>query len=190
MVNKNVTSLLFHGLVTCHRWPELTSFPFRAKEVKKLLLELDPYGGTDPSGMFPLFLKEVTEVLAPRLSVIYRKLMGTGCFPLCSRIANVTPFPKGSLSSDMDNYRPIPITPLLSKIFERLVAVRLGQFMEHNRVFPATQFAYRQRLGACDALLCVTHRLQSALDRGMEARLVQIDFSAAFDRVNHLGIIH
>ena len=38
-------------------------------------------------------------------------------------------------------------------------------------------------------LLCVAHKLQSALDRGMEARLVQIDFSAAFDRVNHLGII-
>ena len=89
-----------------------------------------------------------------------------------------------------ENYRPISITPLLSKIFERLVAVRLGWFMEHNRVFPATQFAYRKGLGTCDALLCVTHKLQSALDKGMEARLVQIDFSAAFDRVNHLGIIH
>ena len=173
---------------TCHPWPELTSFAFRAREVKKLLLELDPYGGTDPSGMFPLFLKEVAEVLAPRLSVIYRKLIRTGCFPLVWRIANVTPVPKGSLSSDVENYRPISITPLLSKIFERLVAVRLGRFMEHNRVFPATQFAYRKGLGACDALLCVTHKLQSALDKGMEARLVQIDFSAAFDRVNHLGI--
>ena len=47
---------------TCHPWPELTSFAFRAREVKKLLLELDPFGGTNPSGMFPLFLKEVAEV--------------------------------------------------------------------------------------------------------------------------------
>ena len=41
-----------------------------------------------------------------------------------------------------------------------------------------------------DALLCVSHTLQSALESGQEARIVQIDFSAAFDRVNHRGILY
>ena len=62
---------------------------------------------------------EVAEVLAPRLSIIHSKLIRTGCFPLCWRIADVTPVPKGSLSSDVDNYRPISITPFCLKIFER-----------------------------------------------------------------------
>ena len=44
--------------------------------------------------------------------------------------------------------------------------------------------------GTCDALLCVSHTLQSALESGQEARIVQIDFSAAFDRANHLGILY
>ena len=52
-----------------------------------------------------------------------------------------------------------------------------------------TQFAYRKGLGTCDALLCVSHTLQSALESGQEARSVQIDFSAAFDRVNHQGFL-
>ena len=55
---------------------------------------------------------------------------------------------------------------------------------------PTTQFAYRKRLGTCDALLCVSHTLQSALESGQEAKIVQIDFSAAFDRVNHQGILY
>ena len=38
--------------------------------------------------------------------------------------------------------------------------------------------------------MCVSHILQSALERGQEARIVQIDFSAAFDRVNHQGILY
>ena len=42
----------------------------------------------------------------------------------------------------------------------------------------------------CDALLCVSHTLQSVLESGQDARIVQIDFSAAFDRVNHLGILY
>ena len=62
--------------------------------------------------------------------------------------------------------------------------------MERSGVLPTTQFAYRKGLGTCDALLCVSHTLQSALESGQEARRVQIDFSAAFDRVNHLGILY
>ena len=62
--------------------------------------------------------------------------------------------------------------------------------MEHCGVLPTTQFAYRKGLGTCDALLCVSHTLQSALESRQEARIVQIDFSAAFDRVNHQGILY
>ena len=70
------------------------------------------------------------------------------------------------------------------------MSVRLGRFMELSGVLPTTQFAYRKGLGTCDALLCVSHTLQNALQSGQEARIVQIDFGAAFDRVNHLGILY
>ena len=62
--------------------------------------------------------------------------------------------------------------------------------MKCSGVLPTTQFAYRNGLGTCDALLCASHTLQSALENGQEAQIVQIDFSAAFDRVNHLGILY
>ena len=71
------------------------------------------------------------------------------------------------------------------------MSVRLGRFMERSGVLPTTQFAYRKGLGTCVALLCVSRALQSALESGQEARIVQIDFSAAFDdRVNHQGILY
>ena len=87
------------------------------------------------------------------------------------------------------NYRPISLTPILSKVFERLVSGRLGRFMEGRGVLPTTQFAYRKSLTTSDALLCVAHTLQNALEMGQEARIVQIDFSAAFDCINHQGIL-
>ena len=62
--------------------------------------------------------------------------------------------------------------------------------MERSGVLPTTLFAYRKGLGTCDALLCVYHTLQSAFESGQEARIVQIDFTAAFDRVIHLGILY
>ena len=57
-------------------------------------------------------------------------------------------------------------------MFERLVSVRLGRLMERNVVLPTTQFAYRKGLGKCDALLYVSHTLQSAFESGQEARNV------------------
>ena len=54
---------------TCQPSPSLTTFVFSSREVKRLLLDLDFYGGTDPLGMFPLSLKRTAEVLAPRLAV-------------------------------------------------------------------------------------------------------------------------
>ena len=147
--------------------------------------------------MFPLFLKRTADVLAPLLSVVFRRLVRLGSFPACWRLANVTPIPKGPLSSSVANYRPISITSVLSKVLERLVSVRLMecsvnavclwnavcfQFMECSGVLPTTQFAYRKGLGTRDALLFVSHTLQSALESD--------NFSAAFDRVNHQGILY
>ena len=48
--------------------------------MRRLLLDLDPYGGTDPLGMFPLFLKRTADVMAPSLNVVFRRLVRLGSF--------------------------------------------------------------------------------------------------------------
>ena len=62
--------------------------------------------------------------------------------------------------------------------------------MECSGVLPTTQFDYRNGLGICDVFLCMSHTLQTELESGQEDRILQIDFSAAFDRVNHQGILY
>ena len=51
--------------LTCHPSPSFAIFTFRSSEVRRLLLDLDPYGGTDPLGLFPIFLKRTADVMAP-----------------------------------------------------------------------------------------------------------------------------
>ena len=69
--------------LTCHQSPRHTTFAFRSREVRRLLLYFDPYGGTDPLGMFPLFHKRTADVRAPRLSVVFWRLVRLGSFPPC-----------------------------------------------------------------------------------------------------------
>ena len=173
--------------LTSHPSSSLTIFVLKSSEVRHLLLDLVAYGGTDQLDMFPLFLKRTADVMAPCLSVVCRRLVCQGSFLVCWRQANVIPIPKGPPSSSVANYRPISKTSVFPKVFERLVSVYLERFIECSGVLPTTQFAYRKGLGTCDALLYVSHTLQSALESGQEARIVQIGFSAASDKVNHLG---
>ena len=75
--------------------------------MRRLLLDLDTYGGTAPFGRVPLFIKRTADVMAPRLGVVFRRLVRLGSFSACWRQANVTPIPKGPPSSSVANYRPI-----------------------------------------------------------------------------------
>ena len=64
---------------------------------------------THALGRFPLFLKRIADVMAPRLSVVFRRLVCLGNFPACWRKANVTSISKDPPSSSVANYRPIYI---------------------------------------------------------------------------------
>ena len=109
---------------------------------------------------------------------------------MCWRVGNITPVPKsGSANSCPSDYRPITITPVLPKVFERLLAKRLNNFAEKRNLFPNLQFGFRKGLGTCDALLTITNFVQKALDSGCEVRMVGLDFSAAFDWVNHKALV-
>ena len=81
--------------------------------MRRLLLDLDYYGGTDP------FMKRTADVLTSRLVVVFRRLLCLGSFPVAGEWL-ITPIPKSPPSSS--------VTTMLFKVFERLVLVRIWQF--------------------------------------------------------------
>ena len=85
----------------------------------------------------------------------------------------------------LTNYRPVSITTVLSKGFELLLAKRLSTYAESNSFFPKSSVWFRKGLGAGDVLLTISNVVQKALDSGLEVRMVGLNFSAAFDHVNH-----
>ena len=127
--------------------------------------------------------------LAARSAVIFRHLVKGGCFPVCWRLADVVPVPKGSPSLNVGYYRPISITSVLSMVFENIVVEKLSHYLEANSLLPPSQLSYRRGLRTCDALLTLSYHLQAALDRGMEGRVAQLGVSAAFVRISHRRLL-
>ena len=119
--------------------------------------------------MFPLFLKKVADIIAPKQSAIFHRLIRLGLFLEGWRSANVTAITNCAPSPDRENYRPTSITPILSLVYEKLVSHKLSSFCGKYGLLPAVQFAYMKGLGCTDALLSISHHLLKSVDAEMES---------------------
>ena len=98
---------------------------------------------------------------------------------------------KKSLDPDeLSSYRPISNLPFLSKTLERVVAAELNTYLTDSNLFSSLQSAYRRHHSVETALLRVGNDFLVALDNGNEVLLVLLDYTAAFDTVNHSILLH
>uniref|UniRef100_A0A1B6IG22 Uncharacterized protein n=1 Tax=Homalodisca liturata TaxID=320908 RepID=A0A1B6IG22_9HEMI len=92
--------------------------------------------------MSPSIIRRVASPLSPPLTQLFNNSVLQGKFPLDMKLSKVIPvFKKGSRSSPQQ-YRPISISPTISKVFKRLIHVRLTDFLIRNSILSDTQFGF------------------------------------------------
>lgn len=89
----------------------------------------------------------------------------------------------------MDNYRPISISPAISKILERVVYDQLSGYLESNDLITSSQFGFRRRFNTELAATLFKDRILLAMDQGKLTGAVFIDLQKAFDTVEHSALL-
>ena len=131
--------------------------------------------------------------IIPYLTHIINCCIQSSTFPSLWKDAQVVPIPKNKNPSDYCDLRPISILPVLSKILETVLQNQLSEFLYDNNVIPLHQSGFRSRHSCETALLSITDDIVRALDKGYATVLVLLDYSKAFDSLNHqtlLAILH
>ena len=143
----------------------------------------------DPLPM-SLFMFLVDDLL-PVITKIVNKSLSSGYFPDAYKVARVKPLiKKPSLDrEDMTNFRPISNLRFDSKLVERVAVRQLQTYLKDNGLQGNKQSAYREGCSTETALLRVCNDLLQTIDKGDEAVLVLLDFSAAFDTIDHHVLI-
>ena len=93
-------------------------------------------------------------------------------------------FKSGSMV-ELDNYRPISILPVLSKILKRIVYKQLLSHLENNGFLSSFQFGFRSKRSTELAVTYFTDIVRKEVDNGNILGAVFIDLSKAFDTVSH-----
>ena len=154
-----------------------TVFSFLSKIDEKKATGLDRI----PSNL----LKMAASIVAPSLTSIFSKSILTGIYPNDWKAAKVTPLFKKGLKSDPNNYRPISVIPVVSKVLEKIVYNQLYHYLDDNKLLLGCQSGFRSLHSTLTALLEATDAWSVNIDNGLLNGVVFIDLTKAFDTIDH-----
>ena len=150
---------------------------------------LDIGKSTGHDGISPRMLKEAGHTIVHSLTHLFNMSMKYGSFPDTWKKANVIPIFKKGDKDNANNYRPISVLPIISKIFERIIFKHVYNHLHVNRLISKHQSGFQPNESTVNQLAFMYHEFSEALDRKKDVRIVFCDVSKAFDKVWHLGII-
>ena len=119
------------------------------------------------------------------LSRLINLCFETGVFPDILKVAKVTPLDKKSSKFDVLNYRPISLLSIFSKVYEKLIYVRIYSYLTKNNMIYNKQFGFRSNYSTTHAILSITEYIRTLLDDGHFVCGVFVDLEKAFDTVDH-----
>lgn len=108
-----------------------------------------------------------------------------GLFPQALKLARVVPIYKTGSKTDVENYRPISLLSCFSKIYEKIMHNRIIDFLDTNGSLFESQYGFRPGRSCEHALLDAQNIILNSLSKNEVAMLLLIDFSKAFDLVDH-----
>jgi len=133
-------------------------------------------------------LKEMVHVVSKPLKDIFNEeIIGKRKFPSELKLADVSPIFKKLESIHKENYRPISVLPVVSKIFERIIDKQTNAYME--KYLSPYLCGYRKGYSCQHALLVMIEKWKKSLDEGGYAGGTLMDLSKAFDTINHKLLI-
>ena len=130
-------------------------------------------------------LKSIIPYIVDPLVYIVNLSLTHGIVPNNMKTAKVIPIYTKGDHCDVNNYRPISLLTSISKVLERIIYIRTINFLNKFDIFCNFQFGFREKHNTSHALLTFVEKVTHALDKFSHTVGIFLDFSKAFDTINH-----
>ncbi len=164
---------------------KIDDLDFTVQDILDAIGELDPYAAA-PDGDIPAkVLCSCKDSLAEPLWLLWKESFESGVIPTDLKLQFITPIYKKGNKTQAVNYRPISLTSHLIKIFERVMRNHLVKYLEDQNLLPDSQHGFRKGRSCLTQLIEHVDSVLKTLNDGDEVDVIYLDYSKAFDKVDH-----
>ena len=150
-----------------------------------------PNSGVGEVGIESVIFSECADEIGRHITTLFNQIITTGVYPEEWKCAHITPVYKGKgPKKSLDSYRPISILSPVSKLFEKLLAEQIFYYLESNKLLHPAQYGFREKLSCELALNSLMETIRNGLDSKNDVISVFLDFSKAFDTIDHRLLIN
>ena len=168
---------------------ELGSLEVGREVVKKKLKDLKPDKAPGVDNIYPVVLQQLAGILCEPVSRLFRKSLDTKQVPEDWKNANVTPLFKKGLRGKTENYRPVSLTCICSKILESLIRDAIVDHLRTHKLIIDSQHGFLKGRSCLTNLLLFLEKVTGIIDEGYPVDIMYLDFSKAFDKVPHRRLL-
>ena len=151
--------------------------------------DLNPSKAAGIDNLSGKLLKDGADILARPISQLCNLSIKLGSFPRSCKIAKVKPLFKKSSKTDPQNYRPISLLPILSKITERIIHDQTQEFLSKKKILYRFQSGFRKNYSTNTCLGHLTDKITTGFEKVLFTGIILIDLQKAFDTINHQILI-
>ena len=168
----------------------IDSINITIQEIIDIIQILDPNKASGPDSISHRMLKICPADIAVPLLIIFNKSLEQCRYPSSWKIANVCVLFKKGDSSLPSNYRPISLISCVGKIMERVVFKHVYNHLQLNKLIYQYQSGFLPKRSTVHQLLEIYNCILNSLENREISCFVFCDFSRAFDKVWHRGLVH
>jgi hypothetical protein len=166
----------------------LSDFSFGEIDFQEACKELKPNSAAGPDEVPAIILNKCRNQLSLPLKILWTASFNEGIIPMITKSAYITPIYKGGGKSSPENYRPVALTSHVIKVFEKILGRKLMLFFDEHQLINKGQHGFRRGRSCLSQLLGHYTKILEIMETGAGADVLYLDFSKAFDKVDH-GIL-
>ncbi|EYC06910.1 hypothetical protein Y032_0073g764 [Ancylostoma ceylanicum] len=163
---------------------------FHKEEILELLLNWSQSFSLTPDGIPLSFIKNIAHAIAGPLELICNLSFMRAEVPDRWRHALVTPIPKKKPHTSPSNYRPISITSIFARLFEKILKKRIVAHLSSHSIISDNQHGFQKGKSTVTAMIQVLNDWTSLVDEGKNVDVIYFDFCKAFDKVSHEKLLY
>ena len=118
-------------------------------------------------------------------AIFFNECIQNTVFPTVLKHAYVTPIHKKGSTTQVCNYRPIPVTPTFAKLFEKLLLFQMMDHINKNNQLNKEQFEFQNKKSSTDPVLFFNETVIENHENGQTTAAIFLDLAKAFNSISH-----